>query len=166
MYKHFTHEGGVKAPLIAHWPAAFTGGGAWIRGLAHTVDLMPTLRDAAGADYPAQHNGAAIPPEEGLSLLPAMRGEALADRTLFFSHEQARGVIDGTWKAVFSKRTPKPPEWELYDLSADPCETHDLAKEHPHRLDAMAAEWEAYRIRVGLEPFEPWSVPEQEDIAD
>ena len=22
-YKHFTHEGGISTPLIAHWPAAF-----------------------------------------------------------------------------------------------------------------------------------------------
>jgi hypothetical protein len=30
----------------------------------------------------------------------------------------------------------------------------------------MAAAWEAYRRRVGLEELEPWRVPEIEDIAD
>lgn len=166
MYKHFTHEGGVKAPLIARWPAAFSGAGQWVRGLTHIVDLMPTLRSAAGASCPGERRGVSIPPEEGISLLPAMKGEPLPERSLFFSHQQARAVINGRWKIVFGKRTRAPLKWELYDLSADPCETRDLAAQHPQRVRAMAAEWEDYRARVGLEEFEPWRVPEIEGISD
>ncbi len=166
MYKHFTHEGGVKAPLIAHWPARFQGGGRWIRGLTHIIDVMPTLRAAAGAAYPATRGSHAIPPEEGISLLPAMEGSPLPGRTLFFSHQQARAVIRDNWKIVWSKRTLQKLKWELYDLAADPCETRDLAAEHPDLVETLAAEWEAYRKRVGLEEFEPWHVPALEGISD
>jgi arylsulfatase len=166
MYKHFTHEGGVKAPLIAHWPAEFEGTGEWIRGLTHVVDLMPTLRKAAEAVYPAERKGRAIPPEEGISLLPAMQGVPLPERSLFFSHQQARAVINGRWKIVWSKRTLEPLEWELYDLVADPCESRNLADQYPEKVQAMAAEWEEYRTRVGLEEFEPWHIPELEGISD
>ena len=166
MYKHFTHEGGIKAPLIAHWPAGFKGGKLPIRGLTHVIDLMPTLRAAAGADYPEEREGIPIPAEEGRNLLPAMEGTPLPGRTLFFSHQQARAVIKDNWKIVWTKRVPHPPAWELYDLAADPCETHDLADRYPQQVEALAAEWEDYRRRVGLEEFEPWHVPEIEDIAD
>jgi arylsulfatase len=85
---------------------------------------------------------------------------------LFFSHQHARAVIDGRWKVLWSKRSPEPLSWELYDLEADPCETTDLADQYPERVKEMAAQWEAYRQRVGLEEFEPWHIPEIEGIAD
>lgn len=176
MYKHFTYEGGVCSPLVASWPARFRGNGRFIRGYTHTTDLMPTLRAAAGADYPESHRGQSIPAEEGIDLLPFMEdddtasparsGGRLAERTLFFSHQQARAVIKGRWKAVFSKRTPAAPKWELYDLSVDRTETDDLAPRRPEIVRELEADWEAYRVRVGLEEFEPWHIPEQEGISD
>ncbi len=172
MYKHFTHEGGVCAPLIAHWPARIPAGGGEairdgvIRGRTHIVDVMPTLRDAAGAAYPTDRAGRAIPAEEGISLLPAMTGTPLADRTLFFSHQQARAVISGDWKIVWGKRTTEPLRWELYNLAVDRTELDDVAQKHPDIVADMAAEWEAYRVRVGLEEFEPWDVPAREGISD
>ena len=166
MYKHFTHEGGVCAPLVAHWPARFGPRPAVIRGRTHTADLMPTLRSAARAEYPTERNGLAVTPEEGVNLLPAMQGADLPERTLYFSHQQARAVIRGDWKAVWSKRTTEPLKWELYDLSVDRTELHDRADDEPARVTELADAWEEYRVRVGLEEFEPWDVPAREDISD
>ena len=172
MYKHFTHEGGVCAPLIAHWPARVPAGGAGgvrdgvIRGRTHIVDVMPTVRDAAGATYPSDRAGRAIPAEEGVSLLPAMTGTPLPDRTLFFSHQRSRAVIRGDWKIVWGKRTTQPLSWELYNLAVDRTELNDVARKHPQIVAELAAEWEAYRVRVGLEEFEPWDVPSREGISD
>ncbi|TVR54295.1 MAG: arylsulfatase [Spirochaetaceae bacterium] len=166
MYKHFTYEGGVCAPFIAHWPAGFPGREEIVRGATHTIDVLPSIRDAASAPYPDSRDGHPVPPEEGIDLLPAMRGKPLPARTLFFSHQQARAVLSGSWKAVWSKRTPEPPRWELYDLESDRCELVDLAEAQPDVVTRLAAEWEAYRVRVGLEEFEPWHVPDEEDISD
>lgn len=166
MYKHFTHEGGICAPLIVHWPDYYHGLGEWIRGSAHTTDIMPTMRAASGAAYPTHYRGTEIPPEEGISLLPALKGKAITGRTLFFSHQQSRAVIQDNWKIVWGKRTKTPLKWELYNLSEDRCEERDLAEKYPGRVSAMAAQWETYRIRVGLEDFEPWEIPEIEGISD
>ena len=166
MYKHFTHEGGVCAPLVAHWPQRFNGDGRIIPGRTHTVDVMSTLRSAAGAEYPSHRDGHAVTPEEGIDLLPAMEGSSLPERTLFFSHQQARAVIQGDWKAVWSKRTTEPLRWELYNLAVDRTELNDLADERPRHVAQLAAAWEEYRLRVGLEEFEPWGVPAREDISD
>jgi arylsulfatase A-like enzyme len=165
-YKHFTQEGGICAPFIAHWPAMFRGNGRIVRGLTHTTDLMSTIRSAARAEYPETRNGLKIPQEEGIDLIPAMEGQALPSRTLFFSHQKARAVIQDNWKILWGKRTTQPPKWELYNLAEDRSETNDVADRHPNKVTALAAEWEAYRLRVGLEQFEPWNIKEIEDISD
>ena len=166
MYKHFTHEGGVRAPFIAYWPRRIKNAGEWIRGLTHTTDLMPTMRSCVGAEYLKTRNGIPIPPEEGLDLIPAMEGVPLPGRSLYFSHQQARAVIRDNWKIVWGKRSPDPIDWELYDLSIDSCETHNVSEQHPELVEELALEWETYRCRVGLEEFEPWHVPFIEDISD
>ncbi|MBN2552708.1 MAG: arylsulfatase [Spirochaetales bacterium] len=165
-YKHFTHEGGICAPFIAHWPARFRDGCRFVRGLTHTTDLMPTIRSAAGAEYPETRRGRTIPPEEGIDLIPAMEGGALPSRTLFFSHQKARAVIRDNWKIVWGKRTRQPIRWELYNLAEDRSEVCDLAGRYAGKVAELAAEWEAYRQRVGLEEFESWSVRDIEGISD
>ena len=53
-YKHFTHEGGISTPLIAHWPAGIPAGrrGALEKQPVHLIDIMATAVDLAGASYP------------------------------------------------------------------------------------------------------------------
>lgn len=150
MYKHFTHEGGINTPFIAHWPAGFPPRADWIRQPAHMMDVLPTLIDAAGAIYPKQYDGHVIQPTEGTSLLPAIRGETLPQRTIGFDHEAAHAFRDGDWKIVFSKRMPHDLKWELYNLASDRCETIDLAEQYPERLQIMVEAWESWANRVGV----------------
>ena len=159
LYKHFTHEGGISMPLIAHWPARLaprSETGDWVRQPCHMIDILPTLLDAAGAAYPNEVDGRAIQPVEGTSLLPAFRGESLGERTLGFDHQAAHAIRIGDWKAVYPKRMPRPLAWELYDLSEDRCEQTDLAGEHPGRLRDMVTSWERWATRVGVtwDPYE------------
>lgn len=146
LFKHYMHEGGIRTPLIAHWPAGFTApAGSLCRAPGYITDLMPTIGAAATAVYPRERNGSAIMPVEGVSLLPAFAGEPLPARTLFIEHEGHRTVRDGDWKLVRIKGRV----WELYDLAADPTESRDLAGECPERVSAMAAAWEQWAMRTG-----------------
>ena len=54
LYKHFTHEGGVCSPLIAHWPKGIQPQHDWVRAPAHMMDIMPTLIEASSATYPSE----------------------------------------------------------------------------------------------------------------
>ena len=148
MYKHFTNEGGISTPCIAHWPKGIGEPDKWIRTPAHVMDVMPTLLDVAGATYPKTLDGHDVLPMEGTSLLPAMRGEEMAERTIGFDHQGAHALRQGDWKLVWSKRMPHKIEWELYNLAEDRCETHDLAKELPDRVAAMAADWDKWARHV------------------
>jgi len=82
--------------------------------------------------------------------MPTFNGKTLSERTLYFSHQKARAVIQGDWKVVWSKRMPWKLDWELYNLKDDRTESNDLAKQFPERVQKMAADWEDYRVRVGL----------------
>jgi arylsulfatase A-like enzyme len=139
LYKHHAHEGGIRTPMIAHWPARILDKGAIVTQVAHVMDIMPTALEIAQADYPAT-----APALEGMSLLPAFQGKAPVPRALFFEHERNAAWRDGDWKLVGKGALAKDgirPEvkWELYNLAADPNEQNNLAKAEPERVRDMAA---------------------------
>lgn len=150
LYKHFTHEGGISTPMIAHWPAGIKKNSNWVREPAHVMDIMPTLLEVAGATYPHTLNENQITPVEGTSLLPAMHGNQLPERAIGFDHQAAHAFRKGDWKAVYAKRMPHELKWELYNLADDRCEMKDLAEVHPKRLQKMVAEWEDWARHVGV----------------
>jgi arylsulfatase A-like enzyme len=151
LYKHFTHEGGIIGPMIAHWPSAIGKGGTLRDEPGHVIDVMATCVDVAGAAYPQERDGHAIVPREGLSLVPLFRGEPLRRPVpLFWEHEGNKAVREGNWKLVMRHRKP----WELFDLSADPVELNDLAAAHPERVKDLAAKWDAWATRAFVVPFE------------
>jgi arylsulfatase len=151
MYKHFTHEGGIATPLIAHWPAGIAARGAISGEPGHVIDIMATCLDVAGATSPKQRDGRAVLPIEGVSLAPAFAQQPLRRPTpLFWEHEGNRAVRDGQWKLVSRYGHP----WELFDISSDRAELNDLASQHPERVREMAARYDAWAPRAHVVPWE------------
>lgn len=154
-YKHWTHEGGIATPLIAHWPAGMARSrkGRLEQQPGQLVDIMATCVDLAGATYPDTFAGDRIQPMEGTSLAPAFRGRSLRrTRPLVWEHEGNRAIRDGRWKLVAKENQP----WELYDLDADRSESHDLATRHPDRVRRMAADWDTWAARARVLPLSAW----------
>jgi arylsulfatase len=147
--KKWVHEGGIATPLIVRWPAAGLEAGGIRRQPAEVIDLMPTFLDVSGASFPSTFGGASTLSPEGVSLLPAFRGEPLPRRAIVWEHEGNRAVREGKWKLV--RQYPGP--WELYDMEADRTELHDLAAREPERVRRMAAEYESWASRVGAKPW-------------
>jgi arylsulfatase len=148
LYKHFSYEGGIRAPFIIHWPAGLKARGELRTQVGHIIDIMPTLAEVAGATYPAERHGVKVQPMEGCSLLPALENRPLArSAPLFFEHEGSRAVRDGRWKLVSLSGDA----WELYDLDADPTEMHNLIDKMPDRARAMTAAWEAWAERCHVD---------------
>src|SRR6202008_3109779 len=56
-YKQNTYGGGVRDPLIVHWPAGIKARGEIRTQFCHAVDLPPTLLDITAAPAPAHVNG-------------------------------------------------------------------------------------------------------------
>jgi arylsulfatase A-like enzyme len=154
-YKHWTHEGGISTPLIAHWPLGIRGdrAGRLERQPGHLIDIMATCVDLSGAAYPTEVSGQAIKPREGVSLRPSFAGEPLArTQPLFWEHESNRAVRQGDWKLVAKEGEP----WELYNIANDRTESHDLAASEPSKAKELAAEWDAYAARANVLPLGTW----------
>ncbi len=151
LYKHWVHEGGIATPLIAHWPAVIQRRGEITPAVGHVIDLMATCLDAAGVEYPREHDGRPVMPLEGKSLVPIFRtGTRTEHEAIYWEHEGNRAVREGRWKLV--SRHPGP--WELYDLGADRTELNNLAAAHPDRVKAMAEKYARWAERVGVMPWD------------
>ena len=150
MYKHFTHEGGINSPFIAHWPKGFGPRADWVHVPVHVMDIVPTILAAANVSPLAKRGDTALQPIEGKSLLPAIRGEKIPERGIGFDHQSAHAWRKGDWKIVWSKRMPTEIRWELYNIADDRCEMNDLATKYPDRVQEMTAEWTAWARRVGV----------------
>ncbi len=149
-YKHFNHEGGISAPLIAHWPARISGAGQLRSQPGHLIDIMATCVEVAGATYPTEFNSQPILPMEGRSLVPAFDDKPIQREALYWEHEGNAAVRVGDWKLV---RLGRSGPWELYDLKADRTELHDLAAAQPGRAGELAAKWDAWAERAQVKPF-------------
>jgi len=154
-YKHWTHEGGISTPLIAHWPAgiATSRRNRLERQPGHVIDLMATCVDLAGASYPVERGGEKIKPLEGVSLRPSFAGKPIQRaQPIFWEHEANRAVREGKWKLVGKENQP----WELYDMERDRTELHDLASSEPMKVKELAAKWDAYAARANVLPLGTW----------
>ncbi|BCX48840.1 hypothetical protein HAHE_27480 [Haloferula helveola] len=145
-WKNFSHEGGIRTPLIVSWPATIKTTGGYCAEPGHMIDVMPTLASLAGATYPPENWAAEIPPMQGTSLLPAFTGGSLKrESPIFWQWSSGGAVRDGDLKAVFWGKS----NWELYDLSTDTNESDDLAEEKPKELAALQSRWKAWMTEVG-----------------
>ncbi|MCO8121695.1 sulfatase-like hydrolase/transferase [Stieleria sp. TO1_6] len=123
------YEGGIRVPLVMRWPAMIHADSKLKAGTdSHRVvdvtDLMPTFCQLAGAPIPLG--------VDGVSLAPTLLGTDQQRRREFIIHEAGNGqsIIRGNQKLVRSRNT----SYALYDLEADPTESHDLAAEFPERV--------------------------------
>jgi len=149
LYKHYTHDGGISTPFIVSWPAVISNPGAIDSQIGHITDLMPTLVEVAGAEYPPTFKGRKIPPMEGASLLPILTGGERPERTpIFWEHEGNRPVHAGQWKMV--SRYPGP--WELYNLEFDRSELTNVAEDYPTRVSNLSDLYEEWAKRCGVVP--------------
>jgi arylsulfatase A-like enzyme/Flp pilus assembly protein TadD len=134
----FAYEPTLHIPLIVAGPSirASVSGAS-----AGQADLVPTVLDLLGVTPPAH--------VDGESLLPAMRGEAFADRPIYFEALDAyltrnwaplTGVVLDGWKYV------DVPDAELYDLRTDPGELRNRIGDEAPRAAALGrrlSEWTA-----------------------
>jgi arylsulfatase len=139
-YKRWVHEGGIATPLIVHWPAGGLRDGSIVHNPFQLVDVVPTVLDALAVDSRT----------EGRSMLGALRGEPVAEATLYWEHTGNCAVRRERWKLV----REHPHGWELYDLARDRAETRNVSGEHPDVVASLAAAYDEWADRVGLIPWE------------
>ncbi len=162
-YKQNTYGGGVRDPLIVHWPRRITDGGGFRRQFCHAVDLAPTILELTGAPVPDHFNGVPQIPLHGASLAPTFSdAEAPNPRSIqYFEQMGHRGLWADGWK-VTTYHEPGHPfedaEWGLFHLDEDFSECHDLAAEQPERLRALIDAWWGEAGTHGVLPLDDRSI--------
>ena len=67
-YKGNTHGGGIRDPLIIHWPKVIGDKGGIRPQFHHVSDIAPTVLEVLGIEAPKEFNGIAQIPIQGTSL--------------------------------------------------------------------------------------------------
>jgi arylsulfatase len=147
-YKGWLAEGGIRNALIFSGPAVKRPKGSINHGLMHVSDIMPTLLEIAGANYPMTYEGHELPAILGKSWGPVLAGQAESPRTeqdyLAWEVFGNRAVRQGDWKLRWEYKPLGKGDWELFNLAADPSERKDLAAEYPDKVRALVALWDSY----------------------
>jgi arylsulfatase len=147
-YKGWLAEGGIRNALIVSGPPVQRPRGSISRGLMHVADIMPTLLEIAGTNYPKTYMGRDLPAPLGTSWGRVLAGRAESPRSeqdvLAWELFGNRAVRHGNWKLRWEIKPFGKGDWELFDIAADPAERKDLAAERPDKLKEMVALWEDY----------------------
>ncbi|MDR2146915.1 MAG: arylsulfatase [Tannerella sp.] len=127
--KRDMYEGGIRVPMIARYPGKIKAGSVSDHVSAFW-DVMPTLAELTGTKA-AEHT-------DGISFVPTLLGQSEKqqkhDYLYWEFHEQGGkiAVTKGNWKAIWlNTNNPQKTAVELYDLSNDLHEDHNLARQHP-----------------------------------
>jgi arylsulfatase len=114
----------------------------------HVADIMPTLLELAGAEYPARRGEQELPPLMGKSWTPVLSGKAESVRSdedyLAWEIFGNYAVRQGDWKIRWQYKPFGREQWELFNLADDPAERNDLAAQHADKVTALAALWDEY----------------------
>lgn len=134
-YKRDMHEGGIRTPMLVRWPGVVEAGRTTDH-LSGFQDVLPTMAELVGQPAPKRI--------DGLSFLPTIKGNARQQKQHEYLYIEfckgndqqiySQAVRQGDWKAYRQVKQ----SLQLFNLTDDPYEQNDLAKENPEVAKRMA----------------------------
>ncbi len=158
-YKQNTFGGGVRDPLIFHWPGHINDKGGIRHQFHHVTDIVPTILELLDIEARDSYRGYTQIPISGTSMVYTFDApdEKTRKGPQYFEMGGHRGIWADGWKAVTYHRRGEPftdDEWELYHLDEDFSECHNLAAENPKKLREMIELWWIEASRHGVLPLD------------
>lgn len=158
-YKQNVHFGGIRDPLIIHWPVRIKDKGGIRSQFHHVTDLTPTVLEALNLQAPTSYQGVAQLPMAGVSLAYTFDDAKVAMRkkTQYFEMIGHRAIWHEGWTAVTAHNRGTPFEqdkWELYDTTTDFSAVHNLADKHPDKLKELQQLWQREAEKYGVLPLD------------
>ncbi len=136
--KYQIYEGGTRVPFIVRWPGKIKPGVS--DALVSQIDLFASFADLVG--YKLAPNEAI----DSRDILPALLGNDPSGLPTMLEESGIVALRQGNWKFIpgrkgkIKKKTGKRKRGvpdQLYDLSKDPSERHNIASKHPQRVASM-----------------------------
>ena len=131
--KGFTHEGGIRVPMIASWNGKIAPGST-SELISAFWDVLPTLADVAGIETPDNI--------DGISFLPELIGQGNQEKHEFLywefpSYQGQQAMRFGDWKGIRKNIFKGNTELELYNLASDPTEQINVASSNPEVVNQI-----------------------------
>lgn len=133
-YKRDLYEGGIRVPMIVHWPERISPGTTG--HISAFWDFMPTFSELIDSRIPQN--------SDGISFCPTLFGNKDKQReheSLYWEFHEWGGkqaVRKGKWKAVkLNVNSPESTGIELYNLEEDISESQDLAIQYPEIVEEL-----------------------------
>ena len=147
-------EGGIRVPWAMSWPGVISPGTV-IDELTITMDILPTVIEAAGASVDSEWR------LDGRSLLPLLQNPegVREDRTLYWRRSGIEGPIalrEGNWKLLSRNSDDKKPE--LYNLAKDVGEKNNIAEQNPKVLKRLMKKLDAWESELVTPLWGPGSL--------
>lgn len=122
-------EGGTHVPLLIRWKGIINSGSTCTKAVNH-CDIFSTSLAAANLQVP---EGKIM---DGVNLLPLLNGTGKSDphEALYWRSGYNKAIRKNNWKLIIDEKNHI---IELYDLTADPGEHHDLAKAEREKLNEL-----------------------------
>lgn len=148
-----SHFGGTRNPLVVSWPKKIKADKTPRGQFYHVNDIAPTLYDVIGIKAPKEVNGFPQDPIDGVSMATSFADAKAPEnkQIQYFDNNGSDGIYSNGWYAcTFGPLSPwlnaqpgldkwdsSKAVWELYDLTKDFSQMHDLAQEHPQKVEEM-----------------------------
>lgn len=145
-YKTYTHAGGIRCPLIIHYPEKTKERGAIRTQYHHVSDIVPTILELIDSKAPETYKGIKQKPIYGTSLLYTLNNgdEPTRKKIQHYEINGNRAIWKEGWKAVsrhVKGTSINDDNWELYDAENDFSEFYNLADQYPEKLQELIDQW-------------------------
>jgi arylsulfatase len=150
MFKRYAQfAGGTCDPLVIHWPKGIKDKGGIRHQYHHSTDIVPTILDVIGLEMPGVYRGVEQYPLNGVSMRYSFDAPdaPTTKKRQYFSMLGTRGIWQDGWKAaalhapISGKGHFDQDRWELYHVDSDRAEAHNVADQHPEKLQELIAAW-------------------------
>ena len=124
MYKRYSYQGGICDPLVIHWPKGIEAKGEVRNQYHHAIDIVPTILEACGMEFPELVNGYEQTLIAGVSMRYSFDAEPdapTAKHTQYYAMLGTRG--SGTRDGRPSPSTGPPPASGTSTTTAGSCST-------------------------------------------
>jgi arylsulfatase len=149
------HFGGTRNPLVVSWPKKIQPAKNPRSQFYHVNDVAPTIYDLLGIVPPKVVNGFEQAPIDGVSMAASFTNAAAPENKhiQYFDNNGSDGIYrDGWYACTFGPLKPwlnaqpgladwdsSKDVWELYDLTKDFSQMHDLAAQYPEKVEELKA---------------------------